>query len=373
MARIGRIIYLETSAIWAAGWPRLSVSIERFGQLARLLEAEVFVPELVEIELEERWLRDFTNKRQAVTSRVKEFERFLSEVVERSVAMEAPDRNGALEGYRRAAKAVREKLDARSAPVTGRPVKDFGVMAARRNVPLKDRDEGFRDAVIFWSIIDHAVALGRTNCILIAQDGNFSKPEMIAAAKEAGVTLHVYKKIQEFIDDEQGRFKAAIRRSLEQDQERARNALLRIRENVETFIAENLVFHEHDLALFIGVFRGISRVAVTDIRNVRTSVDVLSPTTETEIKISFEAAVDVHIVVERYPIPAPRAVRVGEELQPAEVGMLEAVFAGPQRFKEVRPKVVEMEAIAARTGSGDYEQVRLEAARLQRGFESLGQ
>ena len=351
----------------------MSASIGRLGLLARGLRADVFLPELVEVELEEGWLRDFTDKTQAVTSRVKEINRLLSGVVDLSIAIGVPDREAVREGYRQASEAAKGKLGARSAPVTSRPVKDFAVMAARRDVPFKDRDEGFRDAVIFWSMIDHAVALGRTSCILIAQDESFSKPELIAAAKEAGITLHVYKAIREFVDDAHSRLEAAIRRSLERDQERAREALLRIKESIERFITENLVFQEYDLAIFLGTVGGISRIEVTDIRNVRASVDVPLPTTEMEVKISFEAAIDVHVIVERYPLPAPRAVRVGEEMRAREVASLAAMMARPERSEEVRPKIVEMEASAVRTGAGDYEQVRLEAARLKRGLESLGQ
>ena len=364
-------IYLETSAAWTAGWPRVSAIIERLGGVARGLRADVFLPEIVEVELEEGWLREFTDKTQAVTSRLKDCNRLLSGVVDLSITIEVPDREAVRKGYHLALEAAKEKLGATTSPVTTRPVKGFAVMAARRDVPFKDRDEGFRDAVIFWSMIDHALALGRTNCILIAQDEIFSKPELTAAAKEAGITLHVHKGIREFVDDAYSRLEAVIRRGLEQDQERARAALLGIRESVEKFIVENLVFKEYDLETVFGTVGGIKSIAVTDIRSVRVSVDVPLPTTDKEVKISFEAAVDVHVIVERYPFRASRTVRVGEELRSAAEGGLAELLAGPQRFEELRHKIIEMEASAVRTGAGNYEKVRLEAARLRRGLESL--
>src|SRR6266566_5042802 len=58
----GPAIYLETSAARAAGWPRVSASLERLAVLARGLRGEIFLPELVEIELEEGWPRGPTTR-----------------------------------------------------------------------------------------------------------------------------------------------------------------------------------------------------------------------------------------------------------------------------------------------------------------------
>lgn len=371
MTFTGPTIYLETSALWAAGWPRVSAKIQRVGMLARMLRNDVFLSEIVEIELEEGWLREFMDKTQGVTSRVKEGNRLLSGVVDLKITIEVPDLEALRKGYRLASEAAKEKLGVRSAPVTSRDVKSFAAMAARRDVPFKDRDEGFRGAVIFWSMIDHAVELGRTSCFLIAQDEIFSKPELIKAAKEADITLSVYKGIGEFIDDAQSRLGAVIRQKLVQDQERARAALLGIREEVEKFIIENVVFMEYDLAPSLGTLGGIKSIALKDIQNVRVSVDIPLPTTDKEVKVSFEAVLDVHVIVERFPSPPPRTVRVGEELPPVSVGSWQEFLSGPRRFEEVRDNVIEMEASAVRTGAGNYEDVRVEAARLRRGMESL--
>jgi len=245
-------------------------------------------------------------------------------------------------------------------------------MAVRREVPFKERDEGFRDAVIFWSVLDHSVGLGKRPSILIAQDESFSRPELITSAKDAGVRLQIFRTVRDLVDDVQSRLAASLRRSLEEDQERARRAVLEIREAVEAFIIENLIFYEYDLATLLGTVRGISRIAVNDIRSVRTSLDIPLPTTKVEVKISFEAGIDVHITVERYSMPAPRAVRVGEELPPAELETLGAVLAGPERAEQTFSKIVEMEASAVRTEAGNYMNIRLESVRLQRSLSALG-
>lgn len=362
----GPAIYLETSAARAAGWPRVSASLERLAVLARGLRAEIFLPELVEIELEEGWLRDAGDKTQALASRAKDLERQLSGIIDRAVATDVADSDHLRESYRRAAETLKQTLKTKAVPTTGRPVRDFAAMAVHRRPPFKDRDEGFRDAVIFWSILDHhAAALGKRPAILIAQDAGFSNPGLAKAAKAADVSLDLYPTVQAFVDEVHGRLGIALRQSMEEDQARAREALLQIRGAVEAFISENLVFHEYELGIFVGTARGISRIAVTDIRNVRTSLDVPLPAIRTEVKISFEAVVDVHAIVERYAIPAPRAVRVGEELPRAEIANIGAVLAGPQRSEETLPKIVEMEASAVRTGSGDYVNIRLESVRLQ--------
>lgn len=373
MTLVELTIYIETSALWAAGWPRVSANIERLGVLVRALRADVFLPEIVEIELEEGWFREFAEKKRPLKSGLNDCNRWLSGVVDLSIKIEVPDGEPVLKGYRLASEGAKKKLGAKTSPATTRPVKDFAVMAARRDVPFKDRDEGFRDAVIFWSMIDHAVSLGRTSCVLIAQDEIFSKPELITIAKEAGIKLSVHKGIREFVDDANSRLGAAIRRSLEEDQERARAALLGFRESVEKFIAGNLLFKEYDLKEAIGfaTIVGVKSIDIKDIQNVRVSVGFPLPTTDKEVKISFEAALNVHVIVERYPSPAPRTVRVGEELRPAAIGALRDMLDGPQRFEEVRLKTIEMEASAVRTGAGNYERIRLEAARLKRGLESI--
>lgn len=61
MAHINRI-YLESNILIRANWPRVSAGVENLFHLAQILDVDIHLPQAVEVELENHWIRDFDQK-----------------------------------------------------------------------------------------------------------------------------------------------------------------------------------------------------------------------------------------------------------------------------------------------------------------------
>src|SRR5947207_2319257 len=61
-------VYFDTNPLRAAAWPRTSAALNRLDDLVRYFDLTMFLPDTVEIELEEMWLRDFANKQSTANA-----------------------------------------------------------------------------------------------------------------------------------------------------------------------------------------------------------------------------------------------------------------------------------------------------------------
>src|SRR5436305_1572077 len=95
-------LYIETSVLVEAGWPRLSADLEnvlKINTFAKILPAGV------EIELQHGWQFDLKEKISAVKSKIRAVEAHFGGVQKTSVTAEVPDLGQALDDYLKAVDA----------------------------------------------------------------------------------------------------------------------------------------------------------------------------------------------------------------------------------------------------------------------------
>src|SRR5207249_9520325 len=87
---------------------------------------------------------------------------------------------------------------------TRRPVTEIFEMASLRHPPFKQgkEDVGFRDAVIFLSIVDDLMAVKDPKAVgaLVARDEAFHDPKIIEFGTNAGVALQVFRSVKDVFD-----------------------------------------------------------------------------------------------------------------------------------------------------------------------------
>lgn len=323
-------LYIETSVLVEAGWPRLSADLENVLKITTFAK---ILPAGVEIELQHRWQRDLEEKISAVKSKIRAVEAHFGGVQKPSVTAGVPDLARAIDDYRKAVDNLKQKYGLSTGRFTARPVPDIFTMAAIRHPPFKPgkEDVGFRDAVIFLSVVDDLIAAKGHVGALVARDDAFHDPRIVDFATRAGVELQVFRSVKdvfdavlqdvtEYVKEQWAAVAAQVQRSLQS----------RLQE-IEKFIGATLEVPEWDLVSGARVvaIRGIEALAVRSVR-VPNPLEVRGLE---RVRLSFDVQVKLRVKIEKIDVPQPRRVKVGPERS-----LFEALASlGPVSLSSVAP------------------------------------
>lgn len=144
--------------------------------LAMLWNVSVFLPEPVQAEAEEHWLRGVKSKVAGLENAANQFER-LTKPIAAQVRVEHLPLQRLIEDYRAAAQAAKLKYKMRVCPFTRFSTKEMFSLATRYVLPFEFEQEGkgFQDAVILSSVLQHLKANPELAAILVTADAVFSK------------------------------------------------------------------------------------------------------------------------------------------------------------------------------------------------------
>ena len=359
-------IYFDTNPLKASGWPRVSVGLRRAIDLAHFIDIPLFVPEPVEIELEEAWVRDFREKTASIGSRHRDLGKHTANIVEVGAVPDVPNEAAGREAYRRVAAATKGETGIESIPTTTRPIRYFVELAARRRRPFNEKGHGFRDSVILSTILAHAPAHDIDHCALVTLDSDFEGPEVQADFEAAGVHLHIYS-VNQLVDALNEGLEAANREDVAREHAAARSTIEGNRADIERAIGDRLIVFDFDLRppVFMGTVRRLERIEVGKILSIQTPFPI--PAGEERVAVSFEAEVKLHSLGESYNVKPPQQMKVGEEPKAPDP---DAPFMLTEPI--VVTQTAEVETTAIRTADGRYRDIQVEAAKLKRSFGGLG-
>jgi len=364
-------VYFDTNSLLSAGWPADMQSLLRLIGLSHSFQIELFLPEPVQVELEEAWVRGFVDKNQGLSRAEKDLSRHVVAVLAAPSASPPITPEEARARYRERDAFLREKFHIQVSAVTTKPVEAFVAMAARREPPFGS-DAMFRDAVILWSVFEHARSLrSSSTCILITADGALRKPEIADIAEREGLQFFTFGTINELNDELTKSLQAAEQEALEADKARARAALEADRGKIEGFISSRLEISEHDLQTVFGTVDRITRLDLVGFTNVRTPFP-LPEEIETQIAISADLSLRAHVIVRRFPPLPARILTVGDAEGSGEK-MASPLFWTPEPVPsdETFELTAELEAIARRSADGTYSQIVPQSVRLKPSVASL--
>jgi hypothetical protein len=300
-------IYLDSNILIASNWPKLSAELENFFDLALLLDVKIVLPEALEIELEEHWIRN------------------LVDVI----------------------------------AITSRPISQLFRMAARHEAPFKEEGSGFQDAIIYLSVIDDLAQGSEHIGALVSQDSIFKtkKDELVGLAKSSSVELNLYHSVQEITEVLRTRLRTEMIKDWEDRNRLVANALNRRLKEIERFVSENLEISEAEFGLGVKLveFKGFR---IKEMTNIQTPV--IRKPDEPE-KISFDLELEIDVAAEKRLIPAvppaPR-VRVGEKTPPPGPVRFGDIFAPPTVEEQKIPWMVEVEAVVP-ANDPEYKNIEL--------------
>jgi hypothetical protein len=217
--------------------------------------------------------------------------------------LDLPDEEAARAQYRSTVQRIKEDWAIDSVPLTGRGVEEVFTMAIRQAPPFKEEGAGFQDTVIYMSVIDHLRDHGGA-AAYISNDGVFKKQRerIIQIARDAEVHLRLYRTLAEIDAAFQVELGEEIGRALEQDRQRAFEALTARLPQIEEFISNNIEIPK--LHPFVGDVVEIESIEILQIEYVLTTYR----RGEERANISFQATIRVHVLMDTSPYSAFRRV-----------------------------------------------------------------
>jgi hypothetical protein len=179
-------LYLDTTILRKSNWPHVSAELGFLLELAKNFKIQVVIPEAAEIEREEQWVRDLVTASQKCDAAMTKRSDVLKAVGLTLAEQHRDDPDALREKYKAAAQSAKDANAITTAPLTTRGIAEFLKLAVTRTPPFQisgDKVTGFQDTVILLSIIDDLKACGRNTCVLLSDDGVFSKITSVSKAE----------------------------------------------------------------------------------------------------------------------------------------------------------------------------------------------
>jgi hypothetical protein len=364
-------VYFDTNQFKAGGWPAEIQSLDRLRGFAVSLGIKLFLPEPVQLELEEQWLREFSEKHEKLARAEKDFGKHRAKILPEPPAPRAStmSQGEARARYREREGLLREKFHIQVSGFTALGLDAVFGMAVRREPPFSSGDAMFRDAVILRSILEHAKSQGCTFCILVTGDTGLLKPEVRAVVEKEGLQFMTFQTINELNDCLAGLLEDAQKFALEADKERALRALEANRDGIQKFIETRLDIPEHELQGIYGIIRGINRLELEGFTNVRTPFPP-SEETDVQVAISVDVSLKVHVAVERYSDPPPRTFRIGEAQGSGDAAPF-TVWTSAVLGDQTCRLEVELEATSRRGDDRSYLDITPQSVQIKPSFGSM--
>lgn len=230
--------YLDASSLRKARWPDYSGLLGRISQLARVLGIELMLPEPTRIELEGIWLREIYDAQVAA-----------KDAGAGMVEWTLPDWDQLRVQYRDRAEKLRMRWSLHYVPFTNKSAADVFHTLMRQDPPFQNQRPGFRDAVVFHSIVDHLRSARVTKSLIVANDKGFESlldASERAKLKAEGFTLRLLtiEAFRDWLESELRDVETDFERSFRQEEEaRARAALEASRPQLEAFMRGHLMYH----------------------------------------------------------------------------------------------------------------------------------
>ncbi|MBI3090007.1 MAG: DUF4935 domain-containing protein [Candidatus Tectomicrobia bacterium] len=232
-----QVVALDAQALRDGAWPNPNAKLYQLAGLAHHFNQQFW---LIQGALDEVRGQDAREAKKATDELI----RARDTARRKRLKAEATctDLDGMLADWDQHSTEACRQLIATLIPYTPRPVEHFFDMGVRRVPPFKEKGDGFRDAIIYYSLVDEMARLGLSSAIFVSEDRGFLK----CASPIEGQQIHVMG-----LDDAIEKFRARLTESWIKEnlarQEMARKAIRLAAPDIEAFISENLDIGQTDL------------------------------------------------------------------------------------------------------------------------------
>jgi hypothetical protein len=304
-------IALDAQVLREATWPKPNARLQQLAELAERLGARLW---LVQGGLEE--VRDHARRTAEAASdglaKAREAARRLGLKAEATSA----GLDDVLVEWDRLAAATRSQLKAEIIPYTQRAVEHFFEMAVRRTPPFAENGAGFRDAVIYFSVVDEMARAGLSFGLLVTRDRDFANCKSPDAARRIqAIDLDsAIKHLEQLLQRRLASIFGALAKASAGRAAIAQDAVRKATHEIESFIERNLETRSIDVPGLGGLLQRPLSYRLADVTTLSLSpqFEDVSPSAVVQASAVLELLGEFEIIP--YEEIEPPPLRVGEDL-----------------------------------------------------------
>jgi hypothetical protein len=194
MATPPKRLYFDTNIL--RGWPNCSNEIWNIFSVANWLKTELYIPKVVEDELEAQFIRGVHDLLDALDTNVNQYRKLCRNIIATDISGSAPTDSDLSNAFRIRSDEIKQHFSITTIPLTKLSLEVFVDMAIHRVVPFEqiaiDKNKhgvvGLQDVAILFSIMEH---LPKTDdrCILATADGIFYHSDVKQLLDQSGIRL----------------------------------------------------------------------------------------------------------------------------------------------------------------------------------------
>lgn len=200
-------IYFDTN--WLRRWPNPANNVSAVIRAANWMDTELYIPETVEDELENQFLRDTIVAYANASAGVKDLRKLFRNVIDIEYELPRPSDELLRKAFRARSAQLKEYFRISSIPLVEIPTKKLVEMAIRRQAPFeqhaiaKDRNvvAGLQDAAILFSVIEHLKGKSAGRNGFVTNDAIFHQTKTQELIAEHGATLEMFRSLDVLFDD----------------------------------------------------------------------------------------------------------------------------------------------------------------------------
>jgi hypothetical protein len=302
--------YLDTSVLWRSHWPHVSTELRNLFVLCSAGKVRVYLPEAVELEMEERSIRKFNEVRSQFTKGMSE----LPDVFNRGASVEPLPTSGLLEQFRKRIDKSVTTYNIQRVSFVSNTSRELFELAVRHSPPFGGKSSGLQDSIILQNVFAHISSLKESGTAMIVtnDDPFIAAIQTSGADKLFGIQLD---RLVKRLKDESPLAEAKTIAQWDLETKSATEAIANKKDEVEQYIAA-----DYGSGLTRLLLPGQQRVSVNlnRIFDVTTPIPDAGDSSRTKIvEFSFKAEVDTQTTSAQ--MFDPRFQGIGSSDYPAEI------------------------------------------------------
>jgi hypothetical protein len=225
-------IYFDTNILYR--WPQIPSDIPSMLGVANWVGTELYVPKIVEDELEGQYARAISATYDKMNADLKELNKLCRDVMTHDIRGTQPSDDQVRKAFRERSELLKAHFKISTIPIHEVDLETLLGMAINRDQPFEEIElsknkrvvVGLQDTAILFAVAKHMRTAGEGNrCAFISNDDIFHKEGAKEFLQAAGVKLEMFRKTSDLFSDLFEHVIAAIRTEWEAEMNQIQSSL----------------------------------------------------------------------------------------------------------------------------------------------------
>jgi len=225
-------IYFDTNMLFR--WPHIPSDIPSMLGVANWVGTELYMPKIVEDELEGQYVRAISASYDKLNADLKELNKLCRDVMTHDISGSQPSDDQVRKAFRERSELLKTHFKVSTIPIHEVDLETLLAMAINREQPFEEIDlgknkrvvVGLQDTAILFAVAKHMQTAGQDDrCAFISNDDIFHKEGAKDFLKLAGVKLEMFRKTSDLFSDLFEHVIAAIRTEWEAEMNQIETSL----------------------------------------------------------------------------------------------------------------------------------------------------